>query len=52
MGMMRGMLSIGLLCVGAWAAEAFSFDELYGTWSIESIKGNSYATFGEVKSFL
>lgn len=34
----------------AQAKESFTFAEIYGTWSLESMRGNSYVTFGEVKA--
>jgi len=39
-----------LLITSLLASQGFSFNELYGTWTLESIRGNSYVVFGEVKT--
>jgi len=39
-----------LLISSVFAQQNFTFKELYGTWTLESIRGNSYVVFGEVKA--
>ncbi|PHR55263.1 MAG: hypothetical protein COA44_11190 [Arcobacter sp.] len=41
-----------LLCISSFlfSNQSFIFTELYGTWTLESIRGNSYVVFGEVKA--
>lgn len=44
------MMFFLLLNALLFAQDNFSFKELYGTWTLESIRGNSYAVFGEIKA--
>jgi len=48
--LMKFFIVLFVLLSLAFAEESFNFEELYGTWTLESIRGNSYVTFGEVKA--
>lgn len=47
---MKSLVLVAFLALSVFAKESFEFEELYGTWSLESIRGNSYVVFGEVKT--
>jgi len=46
----KSLILIVCLSLVLFSKQSFDFKELYGTWTLESIKGNSYVTFGEVKA--
>ena len=47
---MKFLIPILLFINLVHSKELFTFEELYGTWTLESIRGNSYVTFGEIKA--